>query len=445
MLQTDRLFSAVDPEIIWQRLSDVALQIENSDLPMTQCSEPAGRLQRGAPGPPRAAAGQQQQRTGGTYLTEDRLAIQALAREFAAKEVLPVANELDPVAGAIPLELRQKMADLGFFGILIPEEYGGLGLGVLEYALVVEELSRAWMSVASIIARSQQFCESFSAAQRAAYLPRMARGEFLSAVALSEPEAGSDVANIRTRAEPDGDGWRITGQKMWCTFADGADYLLVFARTRPVDPQHRSWGISCFIMPKERGTLPEGVTGAPVRKIGYHGWKTWELSFDRAFAGAGMLVGAEGDGFKVAMSDLEIARIHTAARAIGLARAALEDSVSYARQRIQFGTPIAANQAIRFKIADMATQIEAARALLHQVCAEVDTGQRTGLRASMVKLLATEMAERVTSEGIQIHGGAGYTTDFAVERHWRDARLTKIFEGTSEIQLKIISDALLGR
>jgi hypothetical protein len=376
---------------------------------------------------------------------EQRRAIRELAREFTAKEVLPVANELDPVAGQIPMELREKMAELGFFGILIPEEFDGLGLGVSEYALVVEELARGWMSVASIIARSQQFNESFSAEQRAEYLPRMARGEFLSAVALSEPEAGSDVANIRTRAERDGDGWRITGQKMWCTFADGADFLLVWARTRPFDARHRSQGISCFMMPKPRGELPAGVTGAPVRKIGYHGWKTWELSFDGAPVGPGMLVGAQGDGFAVAMSDLEIARVHTAARAIGLARGALEDSIAYARTRVQFGAPIATKQAIRFKIADMATQIEASRALLHQVCTAIDAGERTSLTASMVKLHATEMAERVTSEGIQIHGGAGYTTDFAAERYWRDARLTKIFEGTSEIQMKIISDALLGR
>jgi alkylation response protein AidB-like acyl-CoA dehydrogenase len=381
-----------------------------------------------------------------TYLTEERLEIQALAREFALKEVLPVANELDPIAGEIPVDLRRKMADLGFFGILIPEEFGGLGLGVLEYALVVEELARAWMSVASIIARSQQFVDSFTAEQRARYLPRMANGEFLSAVALSEPEAGSDVANIRTRAEPEADGgWRITGQKMWCTFADAADYLLVFARTARMDPARRSHGISAFILPKEPGRLPAGVDGTPVRKIGYHGWRTWELSFDNARVEPGMMIGAEGEGFKVAMADLEVARIHTAARAIGLARGALEDSTVYAKQRVQFGRPIGDNQAIRFKIADMATQIEASRALLHQVCAEVDAGRRTGLKASMVKLHATEMAERVTSEGIQIHGGAGYTTDFAVERYWRDARLTKIFEGTSEIQMMIISDTLLGK
>ena len=335
------------------------------------------------------------------------------------------------------------MAELGFFGILIPEEYGGLGLGLSEYAIIVEELSRAWMSVASLIARGQQFTAGFSAEQRKRYLPAMARGEFLSAFALSEAEAGSDVANLSCRATADGAGWRINGQKMWCTFADGSDYLQVFARTEAPPPGRRSRGITCFLMPKQRGSLPEGVSGNPVRKIGYHGWKTWELAFDDAYADE--VVGELGQGFRIAMGDLDTARIHTAARAIGLARGALEDSIAYAGQRVQFGRPIGANQAIRFKIADMATQIEAARALMYQVCTDVDAGRPTPVQASMVKLFASEMAERVTSEGLQIHGGAGYTTDFPVERYWRDARLTKIFEGTSEIQMKIISDALLGR
>lgn len=379
----------------------------------------------------------------GIFLTEDRLAIRDMAREFAMREVLPRANELDPVQGEIPMDLRAQMSELGFFGILIPEEHGGLGLGLSEYAVVVEELSRAWMSVASLIARGQQFTAGFDAKQRERYLPAMARGEFLSAFALSEAEAGSDVANLSCRATPDGDGWRITGQKMWCTFADGADYLQVFARTGPVDPAHRSRGVTCFLMPKERGSLPDGVTGTPVRKIGYHGWKTWELAFDDAWAEE--VVGELGKGFRVAMGDLDTARIHTAARAIGLARGALEDSITYAGERVQFGRPIGDNQAIRFKIADMAAQIEASRALMYQVCAAVDAGQPSPVQASMVKLVASEMAERVTSEGLQIHGGAGYTTDFPVERYWRDARLTKIFEGTSEIQMRIISDALLGR
>lgn len=385
----------------------------------------------------------QTEQSAGIFLTEDRLAIRDMAREFAMREVLPRANELDPVQGEIPMELRAQLAELGFFGILIPEEHGGLGLGLSEYAIVVEELSRAWMSVASLIARGQQFTAGFDAVQRERYLPAMARGEFLSAFALSEAEAGSDVANLSCRATPDGDGWRITGQKMWCTFADGADYLQVFARTGPVDPAHRSRGVTCFLMPKERGSLPDGVTGTPVRKIGYHGWKTWELAFDDAWAEE--VVGELGKGFRVAMGDLDTARIHTAARAIGLARGALEDSMTYAGQRVQFGRPIGDNQAIRFKIADMAAQIEASRALMYQVCAAVDAGQPSPVQASMVKLIASEMAERVTSEGLQIHGGAGYTTDFPVERYWRDARLTKIFEGTSEIQMRIISDALLGR
>ncbi|MCQ4121544.1 acyl-CoA dehydrogenase family protein [Rhodococcus tibetensis] len=383
--------------------------------------------------------------SGTEFLTEERLAIQAMAREFATKEVLPVANELDPVKGDIPMELRRKMADLGFFGVLIPEQYGGLGLGVFEYAVIVEELARAWMSVSSLIARGQQFTAGFTEEQRRKYLPRMATGDFLSAFALSEPDAGSDVAALSTRAARDADGWRINGQKMWCTFADGADYLQVFARTAPLDREHRSRGISCFIMPKPRGELPEGVTGTPVRKIGYHGWRTWELSFDNAYAAADALVGPEGEGFKVAMGDLETARIHTAARAIGVARGALEDSISYVQQRVQFGRPIGDNQAIRFKIAHMATEVEAARSLMYRICAAVDAGKSSTVEASMVKYFATEMAERVTSEALQIHGGAGYTTDFAVERHWRDAKLTKIFEGTSEIQLKIISDSILGR
>ena len=377
------------------------------------------------------------------FLDGDRLEIQAMARDFAMKEVLPVANALDPLAGEIPMELRAQMAELGFFGILIPEEYGGLGLGLSEYAIIVEELARAWMSVASLIARGQQFTAGFNAEQRKRYLPAMARGEFLSAFALSEAEAGSDVANMSCRATADKAGWRINGQKMWCTFADGADYLQVFARTEAPAQGRRSRGITCFLMPKPRGTLPEGVSGNPVRKIGYHGWKTWELSFDDAYADE--VVGEIGQGFRIAMGDLDTARIHTAARAIGLARGAFEDSVAYAGQRVQFGRPIGANQAVRFMIANMATQIEAARALMYQVCTEVDTGRPSPVQASMVKLFASEMAERVTSDGLQIHGGAGYTTDFPVERYWRDARLTKIFEGTSEIQMKIISDALLGR
>ncbi|MCW2688134.1 MAG: Acyl-CoA dehydrogenase [Mycobacterium sp.] len=378
-------------------------------------------------------------------LTDDQLAIRALAREFARKEVLPVANELDPVAGDIPMELRRKLADVGFFGILIAEEHGGLGLGVLEYALITEELAGAWMSVASLIARSQQFLEGWTDEMRAKHMAAAARGDYLSAFALSEPEAGSDAANVKCQAVRDGDEWVITGQKMWCTFADGAHYILLFARTSMPDPARKARGISCFVVEKEPGPFPAGLSGTPMRKIGYHGWKTWELSFDQFRIPSDALVGAEGDGFKIAMGNLDVARVHTAARSIGLARAALEDAVSYIGARIQFGKPLAVNQALRFKIADMATQIEAARALTLQVARHIDAGERCSTEASMAKLFASEMSERVTSDALQMHGGAGYTKAFAVERHWRDARLTKIFEGASEIQQRIISDDILGR
>ncbi|WP_326540574.1 acyl-CoA dehydrogenase family protein [Pseudorhodoferax sp.] len=382
-------------------------------------------------------------------LTEERKLIQESARQFAMERVLPLANRLDPEKGQIPRALIDEMAALGYFAILIPEEYGGMGLGAFEYCLVAEELSRAWMSVGSLIARGNNLISTLkylTPAQKKIYLPRMARGDYLGAFSLSEPNAGSDVANIACRAVRAGDHWEITGSKYWCTFADQADFILVFARTDPqVDPGARHRGISAFMVEKPRGQLPAGCQGSVIPKIGYHGWTTWELAFDRCRVPATHLVGEEGRGFYLASVGLETARAHTAARSIGLARAALEDATAYAKERNQFGRAIGDFQAIRFKLADMATQVEAARALLQAVCAKIDQGLRCDTEAAMVKLFASEMSERVTSEGLQIHGGAGYTTHFAAERHWRDARLTKIFEGTSEIQMRIISDALLGK
>jgi alkylation response protein AidB-like acyl-CoA dehydrogenase len=285
--------------------------------------------------------------------------------------------------------------------------------------------------------------QALSETQKRKYLPPTARGELLGAFAFSEPAAGSDLASLACRARREGDEWVITGNKYWCTFADGADYILLLARTDPEQRRHR--GISAFIIDKERGQLPDGVSGNPIPKIGYFGWKTWELSFDGCRVPHANMLGEEGGGFYVATSGLEVARAHTAARAIGLARGALEDATAYAKERVQFGHPLGDFQAIRFKLAQMATEVEAARQLLHHVCRLIDTGERCDMEAAMAKVHATEMAERVTSEALQIHGGAGYTTLHAVERYWRDARLTKIFEGTSEIQLRIIADHLLGR
>jgi len=382
------------------------------------------------------------------HMTDERRLIQETARTFAMNEVLPIANRLDPEKGDIPPALIAKLADMGYFGIVIPEQYGGLGLGVFEYCLITEELARAWMSVASLIARGNGLSagRGMTDAQRAVFLPRAARGEFLGAAAMSEPNAGSDLGNISCRARRDGEDWVINGNKYWCTFADGADYIMLVARTSdPPDPRRKHVGLSSFLIEKPRGQLPRGVRGAPIPKIGYFGWKTWELAFDDCRLPANALIGEEGRAFYYISAGLERARAHTAARAIGLARGALEDATAYAKERRQFGRPIGDFQETRFKLARMATEIEAARQLLHFVCDEIDGKRRCDKEAAMVKLFASEMAERVTSDALQILGGAGYTTLHAVERHWRDARLTKIFEGTSEIQQRIISDHLLGK
>ncbi len=381
------------------------------------------------------------------HMTEERRMIRDSARDFAMKEVLPVANELDPVQGDIPMSLRQKLADMGYFGILTPEDLGGQGLGCFEYCLITEELSRAWMSVGSIIRQGNRVPRAqFMSDEQWRELSRKAsKGEYLGALAMSEPQTGSDISGIKTRAVRDGDDWVITGNKCWCTFADGADYITVIARTDQGTEDRRHVGLTAFLLEKERGKFPKGLSGSPLPKIGYFGWKTWELAFDGVRVPKGAIIGEEGKAFYDRVHGLETARAHTAARAIGLAQGALEDATKYALEREQFGRPIAHFQTIRFKIANMATEVEAARQLLHFVCSEIDTGRRCDKEASMAKYFATEMAERVTSEAIQIHGGAGYTKHFQVERYWRDARLTKIFEGTSEIQQQIISDRILGR
>lgn len=378
-----------------------------------------------------------------SILTDEHRMLRDETRKFVQNEVLPEARERDPEGDHMSDDLVRQMAEMGFFGILIDEEYDGLGLDLKAYAVLAEELSRGWLSVGSIIARGQSLAGATDA-QKEYYLPRMARGEMLKSIAISEPEAGSDVANMRTRAEKDGDEYVLNGQKMWTTFAKGSDFILTYAVTDPdADPAYA--GISGFIVEKPAGTFDrDGLSGQPVNKIGYHGWDTWMVNFDDVRVSEDELVGREeGQGFYQIMEFFEEGRVHTAARAVGLARAALEDSLTYAQDREQFDQPIAEFQSLRFKLADMATKIEAARALTLLVAETVDQGDRADAQAAMAKLFATEIAEQVTSEGIQIHGGYGYTTEFDVERHWRDARLTKIFEGTNEIQKRIIADHML--
>jgi alkylation response protein AidB-like acyl-CoA dehydrogenase len=379
----------------------------------------------------------------GPYHTPERQQLQEMAREFAMQEVLPIANRLDPLHEKIPASLRKHMAELGFFSILVPEEYGGLGLGMMEYCLVTEELSRAWMSVGSMIARAFLPPELGESRLRELF-PRVMSGDYLGAGALSEPDAGSDLASLSCHAKRDGDDWLINGQKMWCTNADDASFILLLCRTEPKDPKNRRRGIGSFFIEKESGTFPAGISADRINKIGYHGWFTYALSFSDYRVPSSALLRSTG-AFEGTAADLFGARLHTAARAIGLARGALEDATNYSLQRVQFGKSISSFQAIRFKLANMATQLEAARQLMYFVAYEIDSGRGLAREkeASMAKLFASEMAEQVASEALQIHGGYGYTTDFAVERHWRDARLTKIFEGTSEIQLKIISDRML--
>ena len=377
-----------------------------------------------------------------TYLTDELRMLRDETRKFTENEVLPEANERDPANERMSDELIQKMADMGFFGIMTPEEYGGLGMGPLAYATVTEELARGWLSVASIIARGQNLSGA-TEAQKEEYLPDMAAGERLKAVSISEPGAGSDVAGMSTTAEKVGDEYEINGQKTWCTFAKGADFILLYARTDP-DPSKRHEGISSFIVDKTAGEFDvDGLSATKLDTIGYHGWHSYELSLNNVRVPEDNLVGGEeGKGFYHIMDFFEPARVHTAARAIGLARGALEDSLEYAQDRVQFEKPIGEFQSIRFKLATMATKIEAARQLTHYVANVKKEGGRCDMEACMAKYFASEMAEEVTSEGIQILGGNGYTTDYPLERYWRDARLTKIFEGTSEIQQRVIADRL---
>ncbi|WP_416969545.1 acyl-CoA dehydrogenase family protein [Streptomyces sp. 4F14] len=379
------------------------------------------------------------------HLTPERLELQARAREFAAKEVLPVADELDPRGADIPDTLIERLAAEGYFGIRVPAEYGGLGLGVFEYALVTEELARAWMSVPSLMARANGFgCQVEDPVRRAELLRRSARGQWIGAFAASEPGAGSDLAGVACRAVRDGDHWVLDGEKRWTGNAVRADFIVLVARERDPEPgEHRATGLIAMVVEKEPGTLPEGMTATPIDKVGYHGITTYHLRLDGVRVP--LAASTEGDAFAEVVQGLNVARVHTAARAVGLARGALEDSRAYLLERRQFDRPLAGFQALRFALADMAAEVEAARALTHQAAHALDSGDTTATLPSMCKLIATETAVRVTNRAMQLHGGNGYTTERRVERYWRDARLTTIFEGTSEIQRTLIADELLGR
>jgi len=375
--------------------------------------------------------------------------IRRSVRDFVEREVKPVANGLDRRNEEIPESILKKMAELGYFGIIFPAEEGGLGLDYVAMAIVTEELSRGWLSVGSVMTRNLITGSLINAngtpEQKKNFLPRIARGELMTAAAFTEPDVGSDTASIKTRAVKKGDGYLLKGSKMWCTFANRAHILTVMARTDP-DLSKRHKGLSLILFEKEPGNgfMPPQLTGEPIPTIGYHGMKSFGLSFDDAYAPAANLIGGvEGRGFYQLMATYESARIQTAARGVGVAQAAYECAVKYARERSQFGQPIGNFQVIRHKLAHMAVEIEAARQLAYFAASQKDTGKRCDYEAGMAKVFAAEMAERVTREAMQVHGGYGYSMEFDAQRYWRDARVLSIFEGTSEIQLEVIGRRIM--
>ena len=367
--------------------------------------------------------------------------IQALAREFARQEIEPHASEWDR-EHRFPRELFAKLAELGLMGTCIPEEYGGAGADFLSYVLVLEELSRADAGVGVTVAVHTSAVTLPLLAfgtdeQRSRFVPPLARGEHLGAFALTEPEAGSDAGALRTRADAEGDGWRITGAKQWITNGRYAGTFLLFARTDPEIAGAR--GVSAFVLDADdvRVTRDE-------EKLGLNSSVTNDIVVEGAFAGRDRLLHEEGRGFRVAMATLDGGRIGIAAQAVGIAQAAYDVAREYAKERHAFGRPIADFQAIQHKLADMSTEIDAARLLTYRAAWLKQQGRPHTEAGAKAKLFASEMARRQTGEAIQILGGYGYTKEFPVERYYRDAKVTEIYEGTSEIQRLVIARSILG-
>ncbi len=374
---------------------------------------------------------------------ETRAQIVGMVRDFVRRDVAPVATRYDN-EDIYPTELVETMKGLGLFGITIPEEYGGLGLDHTTLALIFEELSKGWMSVSGVIGTHHVMASIISQfgteAQKQRFLPGMARGEIRGGLALTEPEAGSDVQNIQTGAVRDGEEYVLNGTKMFITNAENGTAFAVLAKTdKTTELPYR--GISCIIVEKPATGLS---VGQHLDKLGYRGLDTSELVFENCRVPVENLVGGEeGWGFRQVMSGLESGRINIAARAVGVSTAAFEAAVAYAQRREAFGVPIAQHQAIQIKLADMATKIQAARLLTYEAARLKDTGQRMDLEAGMAKLFATEVCGEVTLDAMRIHGGYGYIKDYPVERYYREAPLMIIGEGTNEVQKLIIARRLL--
>ncbi|MBI4200076.1 MAG: acyl-CoA dehydrogenase family protein [Chloroflexi bacterium] len=375
-------------------------------------------------------------------LTETQRGIVSTIRDFVKDEVMPVASQMEH-DNEYPFALVERMKELGLLGAIIPEEYGGLGLDTVTYALIIEELCRGWMSLSGVInahlIMAYMVTVNGTQEQKERFLPAMARGEKRGGICITEPNAGSDVAAIQTRAVRDGDEYIINGSKTLITNGRHGNTFAVVTKTDPTtQPAHR--GISIFIA--EKGPGFEVIRDIP--KLGYKGIDTCQLAFDNYRVPAANLIGGEeGKGFYHIMSGLEVGRINVAARAVGIARAALEAAIRYAQQREAFGRPIGQHQAIQLMLADMATQVEAAHLLVIHAAEKKNRGERADLEAGMAKLFASEICLQVATNSMRIHGGYGYTQDLPVERHFRDAPLMMIGEGTNEIQKLVIARNLL--
>ncbi len=379
-----------------------------------------------------------------TNIEEARKQILAMVREFVDRDVRPAAAQHD-LDDTYPTALVDQMAEIGLFGITIPEEYGGLGLDHSTYAMIFEELSRGWLSITGPIGTHSILAHALThhgtEAQKQRWLPGLATGEHRAGLALSEPGAGSDVASIQTTAVKDGEVYVVNGNKLFITNGREGNVFFLLAKTdTDIDPKHR--GISGFIA--EKG--PGFTSGKDLNKLGYRGVDTAELIFDDYRVGADNLVGGEeGKGFYQAMDALETGRVNIAARAVGVAQAAFDDALAYSLQRETFGELISERQGIQFMLAEMATKIQAARLLTYDAASKKDSGDRFDLEAGMAKLYASEICAEVTLDAMRVHGGVGYIKDLPLERYYRDAPLMIIGEGTNEMQKLIIARNLLKR
>lgn len=373
-------------------------------------------------------------------LTEEQLMMRNMVRDFAKTEIEPFIERMEE--GEFPREILTKMGELGLMGITTPEKYGGSDMDFLSYIIAIHELSKVSAVVGVILSVHTSVATNpilyfGTEDQKQRYVTKLASGEYLGAFCLTEPSAGSDAAAMKSRAVRNGDHYILNGSKVFITNGGEADVYIVFAAT---NPELGSRGVSAFIV--EKGT-PGLIIGKNEEKMGLHGSMTVELTFDNMAVPAENLLGNEGEGFKIALSNLDVGRIGIAAQALGIADAAYEAAVGYAKERVQFGKPIAANQGVGFKLADMATALEASKLLVYRAAALRAKGLPCAQEASMAKLMASKTAVDNSIEAVQVFGGYGYTKDYPVERYFRDAKITEIYEGTSEIQRIVISKHLL--